>query len=101
MFRLAREDIDNGIDRIGLVMLDVEVKLHPHQIAFTSVHGEISWKICSALIRVSSEAKPESRKTARSGCLFAMVRTTSRLISASKQAMRTSSFTTKTSWPSI
>ena len=33
-------------------------------------------KICSALIRAASEAKPESRKTARSGCRLAIARTT-------------------------
>ena len=81
MLRLASEDLDDGIDRISLVLLDLELELHQRQIAFTSVEGETSRKICSALIRASSEANAESRKTARSGARFAMARTTSRSIS--------------------
>ena len=98
VLRLAREDFDDGIDRVGLVLLDLELELHPRQIAFTSVEGEISRKICSALIRASSDAKPESRKTARRAHA-SQWREPIRADSVSKQAMSASSSTTKTRDP--
>ena len=75
MLGLASENLDDRVDGIGLVLLDLELKLHRGQIAFTSVAGETSRKTCSALMRASSEANPASRKTARSGSHSAIART--------------------------
>ena len=51
MLRLAFKDFNHRINGICLVLLDLELELHPDQIAFTSVDGETSRKICSTLIR--------------------------------------------------